>query len=229
VTARGGSANGFPKQTTTRHRSKTRAGAPLVSRVTGKPLPVLGGILCLDFVNTIDPRLKPPKEEYLNDYDRLVQWARFVGLISDGQARGLAAWARSHKSKAASIHHRAIELREALYALFRRGTDVRRDLDVVNREATDLASAVRLDITSDGYSISWEQGSEILGPILQSAWELLTSPELARVRQCEGDGCGWVFVDRSRTHRRRWCSMAICGNRVKAKKNRQRAARPNGS
>ena len=89
-----------------------------------------------------------------------------MGLISDGQARGLAAWARSHKSKAASIHHRAIELREALYALFRRGTDVRRDLDVVNREATDLASAVRLDITSDGYSINWEQGSEILGPIL---------------------------------------------------------------
>lgn len=48
--------------------------------------------------------------------------------------------------------------------------------------------------------------------------ELLTSsgnPGWHRLRACPGPGCGWVFVDRSRSGSRRWCQMSDCGNRAK--------------
>ncbi len=49
---------------------------------------------------------------------------------------------------------------------------------------------------------------------------LLTSPTVADVGECAGPGCGWVFLDPR--HRRRWCSMAVCGNRAKARRHSRR-------
>jgi predicted RNA-binding Zn ribbon-like protein len=62
----------------------------------------------------------------------------------------------------------------------------------------------------------------MLWPVLQSAAELLTSDEIHQVRECNSDRCTWLFVDRSRTHRRRWCDMKTCGNRAKARRHYQR-------
>ena len=53
----------------------------------------------------------------------------------------------------------------------------------------------------------------MLWQIARSAVELLTSDEVRRVKQC--DRCDWLFLDRSRNQKRRWCSMSACGNRVK--------------
>jgi predicted RNA-binding Zn ribbon-like protein len=55
-----------------------------------------------------------------------------------------------------------------------------------------------------------------------SAAELLTSTELARVRECGGENCGWMFLDNSRNHSRHWCDMQDCGNRAKVRRFRQR-------
>ncbi len=52
--------------------------------------------------------------------------------------------------------------------------------------------------------------------------ELLVAPELARVRLCEGDDCGWLFVDGSRAGSRRWCDMSDCGNLAKVRAFRAR-------
>jgi predicted RNA-binding Zn ribbon-like protein len=61
-----------------------------------------------------------------------------------------------------------------------------------------------------------------LWPILRSAADLLTSPEVHAVKECGSDRCSWLFVDRSRTHRRRWCDMKSCGNRAKARRHYQK-------
>ena len=55
-----------------------------------------------------------------------------------------------------------------------------------------------------------------------SAAALLTGPEVESIRVCAGPDCGWVYVDRSRNHLRRWCEMETCGT---SEKNRRRAAR----
>jgi predicted RNA-binding Zn ribbon-like protein len=58
----------------------------------------------------------------------------------------------------------------------------------------------------------------MLGPVLRSAVELLTSDELHRVRVCAAPDCDWLFMDESRSRSRQWCSMVTCGNRAKARR-----------
>jgi predicted RNA-binding Zn ribbon-like protein len=76
---------------------------------------------------------------------------------------------------------------------------------------------------------TWRLGARstdhLLFPVLNAATELLTSVSHGFVRQCEDAGCGWLFLDRSNARTRRWCSMADCGNRNKARKYYRREAR----
>jgi predicted RNA-binding Zn ribbon-like protein len=69
---------------------------------------------------------------------------------------------------------------------------------------------------------SWHDAPErlesVLWPVLRSAAELLASEEAGQIRECPGDDCGWMYVDRSRNGLRRWCQMETCGNREKAKR-----------
>src|SRR5919201_532490 len=54
---------------------------------------------------------------------------------------------------------------------------------------------------------------------LKTANELLTSVDTAHIGQCSGPDCRWLWIDRTRNHSRRWCDMAICGNRAKARRH----------
>ena len=51
------------------------------------------------------------------------------------------------------------------------------------------------------------------------ALDLLQSPQLHQIRQCAGAGCGWLYLDRTRSHTRRWCSSSDCGNRDRARRH----------
>jgi predicted RNA-binding Zn ribbon-like protein len=197
------------------------------SLVTHRPLPLLGGVLCLDFVNTIDPRHRPPREDFLASFEQLAEWARYVGLFTAAERRAMLAAGADDPAFAKDVHRRAIALREALYRLVagRRG-ERRQALATLNRELERTSEVV--EQRRGEYRITWRPeapDARLLGAVARSAAELLTSPQLARVRECCGEGCGWLFLDTSKAHRRRWCSMAICGNRAKAQRYRRRARR----
>ena len=64
----------------------------------------------------------------------------------------------------------------------------------------------------------------LLSPIVLAAAELLTSPQRLKIRACAAEDCGWLFLDTSRSGRRRWCTMQSCGNRAKARRFHARAA-----
>lgn len=86
--------------------------------------------------------------------------------------------------------------------------------------------ALHLRPAESAYELVATTGDEldqVLWPMLRAATELATSPALERVRSCPGEDCGWLFLDTSKAGRRRWCSMAICGNRLKTKRHRARA------
>jgi predicted RNA-binding Zn ribbon-like protein len=63
----------------------------------------------------------------------------------------------------------------------------------------------------------------VLWPVVLAAADLLTSGDRARIHECAGPGCGWLFLDTSRNRRRRWCTMQGCGNRAKARRFYERA------
>ncbi len=56
------------------------------------------------------------------------------------------------------------------------------------------------------------------GPIALAAVSLFTEGDFSRIRECGGHACGWLFYDRSKNNRRRWCEMEVCGNRAKQRR-----------
>jgi predicted RNA-binding Zn ribbon-like protein len=94
------------------------------------------------------------------------------------------------------------------------------DLDRLNDalRATPQRKALKRD--GEGYAWQTEEAmpstTTLLAPVLWSAGDLLTRPEVRRVRQCANDRCRWLFLDDSKNGSRRWCSMSMCGNRAKA-------------
>ena len=173
-----------------------------------------GGAAALDFVNTVDPRLGPGPVEFLTSPQGLSAWAEYAG-VAEGAVVDRAGF------------ERALEARETLYAIFRAVANEAEpdpaDLDRL-REAYVRALG-RARLTGPPGSLRWElppsAGADaVLLPILESALELLGAP--ARVKECLGENCGWLFVDRSKNGSRRWCSMDSSGTRDKMRRYRSR-------
>ena len=63
----------------------------------------------------------------------------------------------------------------------------------------------------------------LLGPVAEAVAQLLVDADFNLVKQCEHPDCILWFLDRTKAHKRRWCSMAVCGNRYKAAQFRKKA------
>jgi len=166
-----------------------------------------GGHAALDLAATLAGRLKDEPRELLVTPADLGRW-----LVSSGLASRKPGTSQDDLA-------RARMLREAIYAIAKGGgsDDARNQL---NEIAAERAAAPRL--TASGEIVRDGSAAELLGTLAQHAVELLGSPDAARIRQCEGGGCALLFLDLSRSGRRRWCSMESCGNRAKAEAFRRR-------
>jgi predicted RNA-binding Zn ribbon-like protein len=189
-----------------------------------------GGILCLDFANTVDDRPTDQPIELLNNYSGLVLWSRQAGIITPQASQHLVREARRHAEEATMILEQAMTLREAIYRMFSAIAGGRMpeatDLGTLNTALTPALARSQIIPTTAGFEWGWvvdaDALDQVLWPVARSAADLLTSDDLTAVRECAGYDCGWLFMDRSRTHRRRWCDMKICGNREKARRHYQR-------
>lgn len=184
-----------------------------------------GGALCLDFVNTLGDRPRAA-EEHLQGWRDLVSWGLQAGVISGRDASRLRAACEDRPVAADRAFARALALREHLYRIFSSLAAGRspgsEDFAALNAALAEAMAHSRIDVRDGGFVWAWAgNGSHlarILWPVLQSSANLLTSSEVPDVRECASDVCSWLFVDRSRTHRRRWCSMKTCGNRDKVRR-----------
>lgn len=192
-------------------------------------LNVIGGRLCLDFVNTVDTH-DTYIDEKLVTYADLVWWALRVGVLDDAFAAPLFAAAEADPAHAADVFARALELREALYLLFAAARDgvpgEDADVAVLNEAVSRTLGHMRVEAGGGEYRWGWEEGAaleRVLWPVVRDAAELLVSGELRRVGRCSGDNCDWLYLDTSRNRSRRWCDMQTCGNRAKARRHYHRA------
>lgn len=192
------------------------------------------GRLCLQFANTAEWHASPQPIEELNSYSDLVGWAKGVGLLSEADARDLREEARRRPKPAEASLRRAIALREAIYRVFSAvayGSPVpETDLARLNSELSRALSRQQVGTSTEGFTWQWSADvgdlDRILWPTVRSAADLLTSKQLSRVGECADDrGCGWLFLDTSRNHSRRWCGMDSCGNRAKARRHYERSKR----
>ncbi len=191
-----------------------------------------GGDLALDFVNTWGDRGRMETDR-LQAYGDLLAFARQGGLLGPGRAEALSRAGLRQPAEAGRVLEAALGLREALYRLFtgRCGgpAGTRRDREALNRAIREAFPHLELQALGEGLAWSAKSGADRLDaplwPVVRAAAELLASPEHARVHECEAPDCTWLFLDRSRSGRRRWCSMASCGNRAKARRHYRKRQR----
>jgi predicted RNA-binding Zn ribbon-like protein len=186
-------------------------------------VPLEGGHVALDFVNTVGGlRSEPPRpaDELLLSYEDVTIWSARLGLISERDAGSLRATARRDEKAAKRALGRAIELRELLDGIFRTladGSEPPAELLDRLRDAERAALAeARLRQANGALMWTWPRPSELtdpLRPIVHAAVELLTDGPLDRLKVC--GNCRWLFLDESRNHSRRWCSMDECGIQMK--------------
>src|SRR5918994_7436362 len=90
----------------------------LSGRMALEDLRLLGGALCLDFINSIENRAGHAPEDFLTSYPDLVRWGQHTGLISDATATWLIARAAAAEPAARQALHQALTFRAALHRLF---------------------------------------------------------------------------------------------------------------
>lgn len=193
---------------------------------TASSLELVGGRLCLDFVNTVSTRIEELSREYLNAYGDLVAWGRHAGVLTHDAAQALYREAACCPQLGAAALERAILLREAIYRIFSAISENQEpaETDLVALNTWLHKTLARLELVPSGSGCDWNWVLEeddldrILYPVVRSASDLLTSGELEKVSRCAREGCDWLFVDSSKNHSRRWCSMQSCGSRVKARR-----------
>ena len=197
-----------------------------------------GGVVCLDFVNTVGWRLTDRPSEYLRSYEDLLDWGRVARLLALEETEGLSRQATLDPEGARETLSRALALREAIHRAISRAiageSQDESDLSALNRELAIALSHLRMMPAGGAYGWGWDRSGDDGGarldsplwPVAQSAAELLTSPKLGRTKVCAGEGCGWVFLDESRNGSRRWCDSRDCGNRERVRRHlaRKRAS-----
>jgi predicted RNA-binding Zn ribbon-like protein len=184
---------------------------------------VVGGVLALDFANTI-----ADGTERLSDVPALLDWALCAGVTNAAAMEQCRHDLRQDSKSPEALLRQAHNLRDLLLrlgtALARGDTPETADLNRLRSLAADaLRDAEFCPDRRGGYVLSFGNGkveTAILGPVIWSAVELLREGEFQRVKQCPE--CRFLFFDRSKNNSRRWCDMATCGNRAKLRNFRER-------
>ena len=193
-------------------------------------IPLVGGHPALDFLNALEERATPAEVNYLPGYEPLLRWSARVGFISERTQRALLREAADHPGKAKKVWAAAMDLRRALDAVFRtlaKGKPPPEDaLRALNATLAEAHTQRRLRPQAGG-ALAWRWKGEALEivtwEIALAAAALLTDAErCARIRICGNPACDWMFLDESRTGKRRWCRMNVCGNEAKVRRFRER-------
>jgi len=183
-----------------------------------------GGSLCLDFSNTWGDRSDAGSDR-LTGYGDLLDWAHGAGVLSNRERGELEELARREENKGIGVFRTAYGLRDIVFRVCSATAagEKAQNLEVAAMN-TALQSVPRQRLYCRGACCEWDWPAEepdlrqILWPVIQSAADLVTSPDVSRIRECGAPDCNWLFLDRSRGGRRRWCDMSICGNRAKARR-----------
>ena len=197
------------------------------------PAIFITGSLGLDFLNSIATPVDTPVD-WLDSGDGLLKWLAQAKLVPadvldelkaramPGELDRVADQARALREWFRSFVHKHMSRPLALKALS--------ELGPLNRllERDEAFSRISRHHKSDGGGLElqtmrrWRSPASLLLPIGEALAKFVCEEDFASIKACEGHKCTLVFADRTRRRGRRWCSMAICGNRAKQAAHRTR-------
>lgn len=187
---------------------------------------LVGGPVCLDFVNTLDDRVTGEPKELLPHYVDLARFGEDTGILAPAEVDHLFELSYAAPEAAQRALEAAIQLREAMFGVFwalvTKKPVPAAALVILNQYVKDAAQHVSLAPGKERFQWRFDAAPNNLlaplWPIARSAAELLASEEVEYVRACASKTCQWLFLDTSKNHRRRWCDMTKCGNRAKVRR-----------
>jgi predicted RNA-binding Zn ribbon-like protein len=197
------------------------------------PAIVIADAPALDFLNSVATPVDVPVE-WLSDGEGLVGWLQQAQLVPAPVLEQIRA--RALPGELDDVAERARSLREWFRGFVRkhRGHRLSREdlqeLEPLNRllERDESFHQIAPAIDPEGNPFElqaarrWRSPEALLFPIAETLAQFVCSEDFTHVKTCEGPACTLLFADHTRGHARRWCSMAICGNRAKQAAHRQR-------
>jgi predicted RNA-binding Zn ribbon-like protein len=190
-----------------------------LARERADEMPMVGDHLAMDLLNT-EARQAGSTIDYWDTPEDVVRWLRLHGIA-----------AASEVGDDNSLLEKAISLRALARLLIEQRKSGRHgDISGLNIYLNAYASAPHLECDEAGELVltriaRGEALASLLGPVAEAVAQLLVEGDFSLVKQCEHPDCILWFYDRTKAHKRRWCSMAICGNRYKAAQFRKRSGK----
>jgi predicted RNA-binding Zn ribbon-like protein len=182
------------------------------------PFLFVAGAAPLDFLNT-EVMLDGQPADLMKDEADLLLWIAESGLVTKAEVHNL----REARASVRETWLRAcIRFRAGMRAMFSRLADGQSlrpaDLHLINELLAATSGTMQLQRGDSQPSFDF-QPHALTPPFLiaRATAEFLASADLTLVRRCQGEGCVLFFHDTTKSHTRRWCSMATCGNRTKVK------------
>jgi predicted RNA-binding Zn ribbon-like protein len=202
--------------------------------------------LGLDFLNTIAVPVDT-KVEWLTSGEDLLAWLKQAGLVPDdvmddfrrsavpgeldaiaAQARALRDWFKLfvYKHIGRPLEPTGLRELEPLNQLLARDEEFGQ-IVVRDRLREDDRGQQKRETSGLAWRLQrrWQSPESLLFPIARLLADLVCAEDFTYVKACEGPPCTLLFVDRTRGHARKWCSMAVCGNRAKQAAHRNRLKR----
>jgi predicted RNA-binding Zn ribbon-like protein len=197
---------------------------------------LVGGRLAIDFANL--PSRPASGESVGLSWEELTEFLRATDIVSPERAQELMQLTESDPHAAFGLLSVAERLRDSLRLVFHNLVQKRHvprewvaPVNEVLRvteghdELVEISRVWRMEYIARESGLDW-----LLAAVARSAAELIVEGEATRVRLCANPACSLFFYDNSRTHRRRWCTMSLCGNRHKvAAFSRRHSARKRGA
>lgn len=189
--------------------------------------------IAVEFANTVAAPIKPRRGR---GWEALVGFLEEAGGIGPAEAGRLRTLGETAPSRCAGAVIRALELRTVIRQILGAVASQRplaaEWIEVLNRALRADGGAEQIIAAGSGWRPIFvpERHDPLvaLAPLARSAAELIAEGPAAPVRRCANPKCVLFFYDDSRSRRRRWCSMAVCGNRMKvaahARRRRSRKA-----
>lgn len=189
--------------------------------------------LGLDFLNSVATPVDEPVD-WVSDGEGLLAWLEQAGLVPAAVLAQLRAAATQDELDRVAAQAR--ELREWFrgFVRLRKGKPLTAaDLDALEplnrllaRDERHEAIVAAADGDASALALRpyrrWTSPDALLLPIAEAMARLVCEEDFTQVKACEGPRCTLLFADHTRGHARRWCSMALCGNRAKVAAHRKR-------
>jgi predicted RNA-binding Zn ribbon-like protein len=195
--------------------------------------------LGLDFLNSVATPVDA-EIDWIDDGDGLLAWMAQAQLVPAETLETLRAQAMPNEFDNVAAQARSLREWFRGYVRQRKGRPLASrdlsELEPLNRLLERDEGFGRIAVRDHGHASAleframrrWRSPEALLLPIGEALAKFVCEEDFSNVKACEGPACTLMFADHTRGHARRWCSMAICGNRAKQAAHRSRLIKPAG-